>query len=132
MYVRFFSPFVALFWTCSSKSTLSKLPSSYSKLPSSLVVGSLLVDTALQMLTHAEQWGKIASFSLLVMLFLMQSRMLLAFLAARDHCWFMVSLVYTKGCTKGGRQIVASVEKQDLTHSMTDITNVVPSSSLYR
>ena len=51
------------------------------------------MDTALHMcLTRAEQRGRIASLDLLEMLFLMQTRMLLACFAATVYCWLMDNL----------------------------------------
>jgi len=55
------------------------------------------LDTALQMCpTRAEQGGRIISLDLLVTLFLIEPRVLLTSLAARAHCWLMVSLLSTR------------------------------------
>jgi len=52
-----------------------------------LVLGSPELDTALQMcLTSGKQRRRITSIDLLVVFFLMQLSMLLAFFAVREHC----------------------------------------------
>lgn len=56
-------------------------------------LGSPKLDPALELcLTRAEQRGRITSLSLLAMLFLMQTRRLLGFCAARVHRWLTVGL----------------------------------------
>lgn len=63
----------------------------------SLVLRSPGLDTNLQMcLTSAEQRTKIISPDLLATPFLMQSRELMAFLAARAHCWLTDTVLSTQ------------------------------------
>jgi len=47
-------------------------------------------------LTSVEKRGRIPSYGLLATLLLMQPRILLAFFAARAHCWLMSSLVSSR------------------------------------
>lgn len=41
---------------------------------------------------HSEQRGRITSFGTLETLFLMQPRVVVAFLGTKGHCWFMFKL----------------------------------------
>lgn len=60
-------------------------------------LGCPALDPALHLcITRAELSGRITSLDLLAMLFLMQPRRLLAFLAARAHFWLVVNMLVEK------------------------------------
>ena len=61
----------------------------------SLVLGSTELDPEAH-LTHAQQRWRTSSLNLLAMLFLMQSKRLLAFFAARTHSRLMVNLLFAR------------------------------------
>lgn len=58
--------------------------------------GELELDTTLQVCTNTEQRGKITSIAFLVILCLTLTRIPLALLASRVHCWVLFNLISTR------------------------------------
>lgn len=99
----------------------------------SVILGSQALYPVFQMCLTSVR-GRITFLGLVVVLFVMQSRILLAFLAPRTHFWLMFNLLPTRTLCKAAFQRVRSQsflvygvlppQVQDLTSSCTELVEV--------